>query len=560
MSTKTAALTVVMVLACIGALTPKLHAQEITLTDVTAKCGVDFVHNNGSYGERMIMETMSGGLALFDYDQDGDLDIYFLNGAPINAPLPVPPPRDALFRNDGNFHFTDVTESARLGDTLMSLGVATADYDNDGFPDIYVNNYGPNVLYHNCGDGSFEVVTDLAGVGNGFLFGGGVAFFDKDADGDLDLYVANYVQFDPKKHIVHVHKGVPSYPGPLRYDPEMDTLYENNGDGTFSDVSESSGIHAVAGRGMGLVAFDYDEDGDVDVFVANDTQENFLFQNDGTGKFEEVALFAGVAYDSRGNSQGSMGVDLLDFDHDGHMDLFVTAFSDEFAPLYRNLGNGLFEDVTLKTGTAASTFPHVTWGVVAVDFDNDGFDDLFIGTGDLDESHEKRGGTNTASGFKVCNLLLRNNGKGGFTDLKKKWGTGAMVAESTRGVVAADLDLDGRVDVVAQNQKSKPTVLRNETESKNSYVICRFVGRQSNRDGIGAVVTVRQGDFQSVKHVIAGHSYQSSSGGLLHYGLPSRTEAIELEVRWPSGRIQVYSSIDPNQQITLHESVSTQNE
>ena len=484
MSKTVSTLTCLLALSCVGILTRKSRSQEINLADVTASSGIDFIHNNGSYGQLFLPEVMSGGLALFDYDQDGDLDIYFLNGAPVNAPLPEPPPRDALFRNDGNFHFTDVTESARLGDTLMGLGIVTSDYDNDGFPDIYVNNYGPNVLYHNCGDGTFEVVTDTAGVGNGFLLGGGVAFFDKDADGDLDLYVANYVKFNPAEHRIHVHKGVPSYPSPLSFEPDMDTLFENNGDGTFSDVSEASGIHAVAGRGMGLVAFDYDEDGDVDVFVANDTQENFLFQNDGTGKFEEVALFAGVAYDSRGRPQGSMGVDLIDFDRDGHMDMFVTAFSEEFAPLYRNLGNGIFEDITLKTGTASSTYPHVTWGVVAEDFDNDGFDDLFIGTGDLDESHQQRGGSNTASGFKIGDILLRNNGMGGFTDLKKKWGTGAMVAESTRGVAAADLDLDGRVDVVALNQLAKPTILRNETESKNSYITCRLVGRQSNRDGI----------------------------------------------------------------------------
>ena len=544
---------VCMLVLCVNAVPRKLHSQDIKLTDVTASSGVDFIHSNGGYGKRFLVEVMSGGLALFDFDQDGDLDIYFLNGAPVNAPLPDPPPRDALFRNDGNFKFTDVTKSSGLGDTLMGLGVATADYDNDGFPDIYVNNHGPNVLYHNCGDGSFEIVTELAGVGNGSLVGGGVAFFDKDSDGDLDLYVANYVKMNLAEHQMHIHKGIPSYPSPLSYEPEMDTLFENNGDGTFSDVSLASGIHAVAGRGMGLVAFDYDLDGDVDVFVANDTQENFLFQNDGKGKFDEVALFAGVAYDSRGRPQGSMGVDLLDFDHDGLMDLFVTAFSEEFAPLYRNLGNGLFEDVTLKTGTASSTFPHVTWGIVAEDFDNDGFDDLYIGCGDLDDNHAKRGGSNTTSGFKISNLLLRCNGKGGFTDCKKSWGTGATVAESTRGVVAADLDSDGRVDIVAQNQSSKPTILRNETESNHSYLACRLVGKGSNRDGIGAVVTLRQGKLESVNHVLAGHSYQSSSGSWLHFGLPLPAEAFELKVRWPSGRTQVYSEIEPNQQFTIIE-------
>jgi enediyne biosynthesis protein E4 len=517
-------------------------AQSILLNDVTDNCGVNFVHSDGSYGQRFVIEVMSGGLALLDYDNDGDLDIYFLNGAPIRKPLDDPPARDALFRNDGNFKFSQVTLPAGLGDTSMGLGIGWGDYDNDGFRDLYVNNYGPNVLYHNCGDGTYEVVTDMAGVANGNLVGGGVAFFDKEGDGDLDLYVANYVKFDPAAHRIHIHKGVPAYPSPLSYEPEKHTLYENNGDGTFKDVSESSGIHAVAGRGMGLVAFDFDDDGDVDVFVANDTQENFLFQNDGHGKFEEVALSAGVAYDSRGRAQASMGVDILDADQDGRMDLFVTAFSEEFAPFYRNLGNGFFEDLTLRAGTSTATFPHVTWGIVAEDFDNDGMEDIFVGCGDLDDNKSQRGGTNTATAFNVENLMLQGTGKSKFKDLKKSWGSGAMVAKSTRGVVAGDLNNDGLVDVVTLNERAAATVLQNETKNLNRSITLQLIGTQSNRDAVGAVVTIQQAGKQLVNHVISGHSYQSDSGRQLHFGLSSSLEKVTVLVKWPSGRTESFDS------------------
>lgn len=530
-------------------------AQSIQLTDVTDKTGITFVHSDGSYGKRFILEVMSAGLCLLDYDQDGDLDIYFLNGAPVNAPLPDPPPRDALYRNDGGFRFTEVTAAAGLGDTALGLGVASADYDNDGYPDLYVNNYGRNVLYHNCGDGAFETVTNFAGVGNGEKVGGGVAFFDKENDGDLDLYVVNYVKFDASKHRMHVHKGVPSYPSPLSYDPEADTLFENNGDGTFTDVSNSSGIDAVAGRGMGLVAFDFDNDGDVDVYVANDTQENFLFQNNGQGQFEEVALSVGVAYDSRGRPQASMGVDIIDADRDGNMDLFVTAFSEEFAPLYRNLGDGLYEDITLRTGHSAATYPHVTWGVVAEDFDNDGAEDVLVACGDLDDNRTQRGGTATATAFKVEDVMLKGNGQGNLMDLKKSWGTGALVADSTRGLVAADLDGDGRVDVAAQNQRSRPTLLRNDSQNQHGYLSLRLVGGQSNRDAIGARVVIQQGDFRATSQVICGHSYQSDSGRHLHFGLPSAQDEVQVQIRWPSGQVTDLPAQKPNQQLSANEIV-----
>lgn len=521
----------------------ELPAQPaIVLTDVTASSGVGFVHYDGSDGRHFLIESMSAGLALVDFDLDGDLDLYFLNGAPIESSAPGPAPTDALYRNDGKFRFTDVTDRACVGDKGFGLGVACADYDNDGFADIYLNNYGANTLYHNNGDGTYSDVTGVAAVGNGELVGAGASFFDMDSDGDLDLYVGNYVKFDARKHRVHIHKGLPSYPSPLGFEPEPDTLFRNEGDGTFSDVSVGSGIRKLAGRSMGLATFDYDGDGDIDVYVANDTQENFLFANQGNGEFEEVGFLSGVAYDHAGKAQASMGVEVFDINRDGLQDLYVTSFSAEYATLYRNLGNGLFEDATLRSGASAATFPHVKWGVLAEDFDNNGTRDLLIATGDLDDNRERRGGTGSASAYRVPNLLLQVDASGKLRDLGRNWGSGALVAESSRGLVAGDLDGDGRIDAVVLNSRSKPTLLRNETAA-GGFVNLKLVGRQSNRDCLGTVVTAEQAGIRQSIQTRSGHSYQSENSPIVHFGLPQSSEPISLEVKWPaSGKISKYSA------------------
>ena len=322
----------------------------IVLHDVTAETGITFRHTDGGCGRRYIMETVSAGLALFDYDNDGDIDIYFLNGAPLRGARFEKPPRNALYRNDGGWRFTDVTDEAGVGDTGYGLGVAIGDYDNDGDQDIYLNNYGPNVLYRNNGDGTFTDVTEAAGVGNGNRVGAGVCFLDIDKDGDLDLYVANYLKFSYDRHVETSTRGYPVYANPGLYPADPDTLYRNNGDGTFTDISVESGVAAHAGWGMGIVSADFDNDGDTDVFIGNDVAENFLFQNDGTGKFEETGLLAGTAYDLHGDEQGSMGVDCGDFDNDGLLDFYVTSYQNQLATLYRNCGEGVFEDVTALTG------------------------------------------------------------------------------------------------------------------------------------------------------------------------------------------------------------------
>lgn len=524
--------------------------NTIQLDDVTASTGIDFVHTDGSDGKYFLIESMSAGLAVADFDNDGRPDIYFLNGARIAAvgqgsepETPTEPlPSNALYKNHGGLRFQNRTSQAGLADTRMGLGVVTGDFDNDGFLDVYVNNYGPNVLFHNNGDGTFSNLTRFANVGNGNLVGGGVSFFDMDADGDLDLYVGNYIQFDPAQHKVHMHKGRPAYPSPLSFTPEFDTLFENLGDGTFVDASEPSGVRQFAGRTMGLVTFDYDADGDIDVFTANDTQENFLLENDGLGHFEEVALLAGVACDFKGKPQASMGVSLSDMDRDGKADLFLTSFSEEFATLYRNDGDGLFDDVTLQIGGSEATFPHVTWGIASADFDNDGQMDYLVGTGDLDPERELRGGVSSTTAFKVPNVLLAGNA-GTLSDLKQNWGTAALVAESTRGLVTVDLDSDGKLDAIALNARSRPTVMHNRS-SPQDFLSIRLVGTTSNRDATGAVVRVEYQGLHQSGTISSGTSYQSDSPRDLHFGLGTATQAsaaamnepARISIRWPNGQ------------------------
>ncbi len=359
------------------------------LRDVTQQTGITFRHTDGMSGQRYIVETVSAGLALFDYDGDGDIDVYFLNGAPLRGSEVTTLPRNALYRNEGHFRFTDVTKQAGVGDTGFGLGVTVGDYDNDGNPDLYLNNYGANVLYRNNGDGTFSDVTEKAGVANGHKVGAGTNFLDMDQDGDLDLFVCNYVDFTYENHRIHHYYGFPIYAGPLDFTPVPDTLFRNNGDGTFTDVSETSGVAASRGAGMGSVCADYDDDGDTDIIVANDVGANFLYRNDGSGKFEEVGLQAGLAYDGNGDAQASMGVDCGDYDNDGRLDFHFTSYAKEFPTLYRNMGHGLLQDVTFASKAGVGTFVDMKWGNGLVDFDNDGDRDLFLACGDLQDNIEQ---------------------------------------------------------------------------------------------------------------------------------------------------------------------------
>ena len=524
--------------------------SPMLLRDVTKETGITFTHTDGGSGRHYIMETVSAGLALFDYDNDGDIDIYFLNGAPLKGTEVDVKPKNALYRNEGGWKFTDVTERAGVGDSGYGLGVTVGDYDNDGDLDIYLNNYGPNVLYRNNGDGTFTDVAQEAGVDNGFHVGAGTCFLDADKDGDLDLYVSIYLDFSYEKHVTTTTKGFPVYANPRFYPPMPDFLYSNNGDGTFTDVSKSSGVGDHAGWGMGIVCGDYDNDGDTDVFIGNDVGENFLFENDGTGKFEEVGLMTGTAYDLHGDEQGSMGVDCGDYDNDGLLDFYVTSYQGQLATLYRNLGGGMFEDVTLVTGAGAGTLPHVTWGNSFVDFDNNGFRDIFIACGHLQVNVEEFDDTTT---YMAQNILLMNAGDGKFIDVSNQSGDGMKVILCSRGAGFDDLDNDGDLDAVILNSRREPTVLRNDSPSKGHWLQVCLRGVKTNRDGIGARIKVIAGDLTLMDEVHSGRGYQSHYGMRLHFGLGKHNKVDRVEVHWIGGQVDVFEDVAVDRILTLIE-------
>ncbi len=521
------------------------------LQDVTDAAGITFVHTHGGSGKMYIMEAMTGGMATFDYDGDGLVDLYFLSGAPLRGTeTPAQPPCNALYRNLGDWRFQDVTSEAGVGDTGFGLGVTAADLDNDGFCDLYVNNYGPNVLYRNNGDGTFTDVTREAGIDPGEAMGAGTCFLDIDRDGDVDLYSGNYVQFTYDLHPTRVLGGLLRAPSPLDFDADVDKLYRNEGDGTFSDVSQESGVGLKAGRSMGMVSGDFDEDGDTDFFVCNDVMENFYWQNDGTGKFEEVAMPVGLAYDFWGRANGSMGAASADYDNDGWLDLFMTDYQGEMPVLYHNLGRGQFEDVALKAGLTTPCLPHVNWGSSFLDIDNDGDRDLYVGQGHLEPMIHLIDAT---TDYRLPNTLFENVGDGKFVDVSAQAGSGMSVVESTRGVCAEDFDDDGKIDLVMLNQESKPTLLKNATQNPNHWLQVRLTGTGVNRNGIGSQVKIIAGDLTEMDEVRGGYGYQCSAGTRLHFGLGSRQRVDRVEVHWLGGGIDVLVDVPADKLVHIVE-------
>ena len=537
---------------------PLLHAagapSPIQLTDVTRQTGINFVHTDGGSGRRYIVESVASGLATFDYNGDGKIDILFLNGAPLpGSPTTTPPPRNALYRNDGGWKFTDVTLAAGLVDTSYHLGVCVGDYNNDGYPDIYLSNFGPNILYRNNGDGTFTDVTKAAGVANGNKVGAGACFLDIDGDGYLDLFVANYCDFTIAKHQARSINGHPAYVGPMIYGPVPATLFHNNGDGTFTDISRESGIAAHAGTGMGVVCADYDDDGDTDIIVGNDGMANYVWRNDGKGHFEEVGLLSGLAYDANGVGLGTMGVECGDYNNDGKLDFYMTSYQKQWAILYRNVGRGLFEDVTHITGAGAGTFNQVTWGTGLVDFDNDGRRDLFIACGHLQDNVQLWDDTTS---YEARNILLQNTGQGSqerFVDISTRSGDGLAVKRSSRGAAFDDFDNDGRIDVVILNSRREPTLLRNDSPGRNHWIQIRLRGTRSNRDGIGARIKVVAGDLTLVDEVHSGRGYQSHYGMYPHFGLGDRTRIDSIEVRWIGGGTDVLKGVEVDRLLQITE-------
>ncbi len=522
----------------------------IRLTNVTQQTGISFLHTDGGTGQKYVFEPVSAGMALFDFDADGLIDIYFLNGAPLPPAEPDPQITNALYRNLGNMQFSDVTKSAGIADCGYGMGVVAGDYDSDGDLDLYINNYGPNVLYRNNGDRTFTDVTEEAGVACGEYVGAGAAFLDADGDGDLDLYVANYINFRFEQHKPRTIDGFPCYPGPLDYEPASDVLFRNNGDGTFTDVSVEAGIAAVSGTGMGVVSADYDNDRDTDIFVANDERGNFLLENDGSGTFSEVGIQLGVAFDHEGKPQGNMGVDCADYDHDGWLDFFTTTFSREMPVLYHNRDGRFFEDAILTSGAGRGSRRHVNWGTAFADFDNDRWPDLFIACGHLDQKVDL---WNPHTAFRVSNLMLRNIGDGKFQDVSQQAGDGLQVVESSRGMGVDDLDNDGDVDIVILNSQAGVTVLRNDTSNDNHWLQIALQSHSPNRHGVGAQVRVTANGLTQLAEVHCGRGYQSHHGQQLHFGLGKCELVDRVEVRWIGGGTDLFENIAVDQRLVLSE-------
>ena len=520
---------------------------QLRFTDITAELGVEFRHTNGERGEKYFIEPIGSGVALFDFDNDGDLDLYCVNGSTLPKVDTPMQPTNVLYRNDGGV-FTDVTKEAAVGDTGYGLGCCVGDYNNDGFTDLYVTNYGTNVLYRNNGDGTFTDVADIAGVA-GNQFSSGCAFVDVDADGYLDLYIVNYVQFDPNTNPECARLGVRTYCTPEALPGAADVLYRNNGDGTFTDVSEKAGIGTTSGKGLGVVCGDIDNDGDVDIFVANDTTPNFLYRNDTDTaiKMTEDALFAGVALSEEGRAYSGMGANLGDFDNDGYLDIVITNFQDQTNSLYHNAQSGFFNEMSFAKGIGERSLPYLAWGVDFIDFNNDGWLDLFIANGHLDDNIAEMDPIGT---YPQPNQLFLNNRGINFSEIPD-----ATIAQRkvSRGTAFGDIDNDGDVDVVISNLKDSPTVLRNDGGNASRWLSVKLIGTHCNRDAIGARVTVVSGGLTQIREVKSGSGYISQNDLRLHFGLADATRVDMLKVRWRCGKRQTLQDVETNQVLVISE-------
>lgn len=528
---------------------PRAGSNGIQFIDVTKPAGITFEHIS-SPEKRYIVESMSGGVALLDYDNDGFLDIYFINSLTVDLVKTNGKTRSALYHNNGNGTFTDVTDKAGVGDVGWGMGVAVGDFNNDGFDDIYVTCVGPNRLFKNNGNGTFSDVTKTAAVSDP-RWSSGAAFVDYDNDGKLDLMVANYVAFDFKnlpefgKGRLCQYKGVPVQCGPRGLPGDGDTLYRNEGNGTFTDVTKKAGVADANGYyGMGVICSDFDENGLVDIFVANDSTPNYFYKNNGNGTFEEIGFLSGTAVNENGSEQGSMGVTIADYDHDGHLDLFVTNFDDDYNTLYHNDGKLSFTDSSYAAKVAAVSLPYVGWGTKFFDYDNDGWVDLFVANGHVYPQ---------IPSYKQRNFVHRNNRDGTFTEIAEQLGAPFSEKRAGRGVAFGDLDNDGDVDLVINNLDGPPTVLRNDGGNLNNSVLIKLVGVKSNRAGIGAMVKVVSGELAQKDEVRSGDSYISQSDQRLHFGLEKRTQIDFIEVHWPSGIVDKLTGGKVNSIITIKE-------
>jgi enediyne biosynthesis protein E4 len=531
-------------------------SSSIRFENRQAGSGIGFVLDNGTVPDKPIIDSVLGGVAVFDYDNDGFLDIFFSNGAHIpslekNSPAYF----NRLYHNNRDGTFTDVTDRAGVLGAGYSMGVAAGDYDNDGWTDLYVAGVNRNFLYHNNGDGTFTDVTERAGVGGvdakgNKLWSVGAAWLDDDNDGRLDLFVANYLDWSWASSKVCGDEGRRLSCSPLLYGGQPNILYHNNGDGTFTDVSESSGIAHLIGKGMGLAIADYDDDGFMDIFVGNDVMGNFLLRNLAGKGFTEVAIEAGVAYTEDGLPISNMGVDFRDLNNDGWPDLVISSLGGDAFQLYLNTGYGLFLPSAFQAGLGYETLQMSGWGVGAYDFDNDGKKDVFTANSHVSENadfyrHER---------YKQANAVFLNLGNDRFRNATAEAGPAMQAAAAHRGCGFGDLNNDGRIDVVVSAIGQPPELLYNSSPNENHWILIQAEGRKSNRDGIGTKIklTGESGKVQ-YNHVTTSVGYASSSDKRVHFGLGADRRIQEIELRWPSGRVQVVRNAAADRVIKIEE-------
>ena len=529
----------------------------IRFEDIAARAGVRFVADNAATPNKNQIETMLAGVAVLDYDGDGRLDLYFVNGAAFPS-LTKDSERyyNRLFHNNGDGTFSDVTTRAGVAGAGYGGGVAVGDYDNDGRPDIFLANVGANQLFHNNGDGTFTDVTAKAGVSGAALDGRkmwsvAAGWFDYNNDGLLDLFVVNYCKWELNRDPYCGPPGKRYYCHPRLYQPLHNTLYRNNGDGTFTDVSEETGIARHFGKGMGVSFADMDGDGYLDVFVANDTTPNFLFHNLKGRAFEEVGLAAGVAYGEDGITLSGMGSDFRDVNNDGLPDIWHTAVEQERFPLFFNRGHGQFFDATSTSGIGRLTRNLSGWGNGIMDFDNDGWKDLFVARSNVIDNVADFG---NGRQYPEPNSVFRNLGNGKFEDVSGGAGASFQTAAAHRGVAFGDLDNDGRIDAVVTVLNGPARLFRNVSESGNHWLLLRLVGRKSNRMGIGAQIKITTGNGVSqYNEVTTSVGFASSSDSRVHFGLGASPRAAEIEIRWPSGIRQVLKDVAADRIVTIEE-------
>jgi hypothetical protein len=529
------------------------NAPGVTFRDVTQQAGIHFVHDNGAFGKKYLPETLGPGVAFIDYDNDGWPDIFLVNGMdwPGHTRKHTTP---KLYHNNHDGTFTDVTHKAGLdGEEMFGMGVAVGDYDNDGYDDLFVTAYGQNHLFHNNGNGTFSDVTQRAGLGGVKEFSTGAAWVDYDKDGKLDLVVANYVQWTPETDLYCTLDGKSkSYCTPESYKGTAVRLWRNRGDGTFEDSTKKAELDDPTSKTLGIAVLDYDGDGWPDLLLSNDTQPNKLYHNNGNGTFTEKAVLAGVAFSEDGVARAGMGVDAADYDRSGHPSLLITNFANQMLSLYHNEGSGLFVDQAPQSEIGRASLLTLGFGCFFFDYDLDGWPDVFVANGHIDPDIQR---VQANVKYAMPPHLFRNMGKGNFQEVTKSMGAAFASPRVGRGAAYADIYNDGRLDILMSTNGGPAVLFRNEAtgEVVNRSLRIKLVGTKSNRDGIGATAHVTTADGTQTEMMRSGSSYLSASELVLTFGLGKQDKANQIEIRWPSGQMDRLSNVAAGQTITVTE-------